>query len=217
MGQFDALLFKQWILTKRQRVSFCCQIFTPMFSLGLIFAIQYIVQNTDIAPPDAAPFPGADPNGLIPAYVHLGYRANSNGLFEFAYKNDNRYRILVYSGLEKLNQSVEAVLSENVPVTQDIDPDTGVLYPKFNRSSYSDTQQCNEVLISHLRSARSIPNSDLQNYQGIPDGMLMFNDSDFTKGMNIHLQTNNVVGHQLHRRNGISYIVLAAKNSKNRS
>ena len=218
MGQFDALVYKQWILTKRQRVSFCCQIFTPMFSLGLIFAIQYIVQNTDIAPPDAAPLPGADPNGLIPAYVHLGYIANSGtkklvpGL---PYLNTNPYRILVYSVLDKMAAKVDSILKEYIPLVES-DHD-GVKYPQFNLSNFENTKQCNEVLISKLNSARAVPTDRLQNFQGIPDGMVMFNQSDTdATGMNIHLQTNNIVGNHFHRRNGISFIVLNVTNAKNK-
>ena len=49
MGQKTAIFYKYWILTKKQKCSFCCQIITPLLCLGLIKLIMTIVSNVTIS------------------------------------------------------------------------------------------------------------------------------------------------------------------------
>ena len=45
MGQTKALTYKYWILTKRSKVSFACQAFTPLLCLFLIRLIIYLTSK----------------------------------------------------------------------------------------------------------------------------------------------------------------------------
>ena len=208
MGQFTALLFKQWALTKKQRVSFCCHIFTPMFSIGLIWAIIYVVNHTDLSSSSSdSPY---DPDGVIPSYVYPGYAANSQTRgYPFSYYNNwNPYRIIRYGYSDPKDQTlvpkVQTMIDKQLRY---YDVWVGQPSPLFNYTkNLNNPTESNEVLVQDLKSVQGIPNSQLDYYQGVADAVMVFNETHFDQGLNMHLQTNNVASSRLHRVNGISRI-----------
>ena len=48
MGQTKALTYKYWILTKRSKMGFACQIITPLLCLFLIRLVIYITSKIKI-------------------------------------------------------------------------------------------------------------------------------------------------------------------------
>jgi hypothetical protein len=65
MGQRLAIFYKYWLLTKKQKIGFCCQVISPLFCLMLIKLIIFIVSNVKI---EIGGFNGSSviPVGLYP-------------------------------------------------------------------------------------------------------------------------------------------------------
>ena len=214
MGQFTALLYKQWVLTKKQRVSFCCHIFTPMFSLGLIWAIIYVVNHTDLTSSSSNSGDSTyDPDGVIPSYVYAGYSANSEtrAVYSDYYNNWSPYRILRYGYQVPFDQTFTNKAYNLVQRTvQGMDVysySANQWSPLFNfTDGMSNPQNSNKVLVADLKSVQAIPNNQLNSYQGVADAVMVFNYTTFHTGLNMHLQTNNVASSRLHRVNGVSKI-----------
>lgn len=50
MTQTKALFYKYWILTKRTKLGFACQVITPLLCLALVKLILYLVSSIQIGP-----------------------------------------------------------------------------------------------------------------------------------------------------------------------
>lgn len=210
MGQLEALLYKQWILTKRQKLSFCCQIFTPMFSLALIWAVIYVVKNTDIIPTSQTPTAGFDPDGVIPTYIYAGYLANARTwnvlpLFD----NYNEYRCLKYGVADPgLRDDVDYFLSFSSLLTDfKLNDSVHTPSPQYNFSDYQDNLAMNKVSIKDLISASFIKTNQLDKYRGVADACMLFKDVN-DQGLDLEMQVNNLVNPRMHRANGITYMYM---------
>ena len=217
MGQLDALIYKQWILTKRQHVSFYCQILTPLFSILLLWAVIYTVKNTDLTDsltPSINTNRTFDPEGVIPTYIYPGFIANkyTHGSIPL-FNNWNPYRVFRYGMSDKnITSAVNDTLLS--PMAQADYVYENYSYTMFNYSRYASGVDANRVLIDDIEAGMSV-NIKLHEFDlTIPDGVLLFNKYTNNTGMDVNMQVNNLLKYTYHRSNGIT-IFLMAKNLTN--
>ena len=176
---------------------------TPMLSLLLIWAVIYIVNNTEIIT-SSSPDISLDPSGIIPSYIYIGYAANKNNGMGF-FDHWNAYRILKYSAPPALKDTIKNMLERRITLVDY--EQNGTKYPRFNESDYRTEDGQNQVLIKDLQTGWKVPRDKMERHQGIGDAYMLYNDSDFNGcGTNIHMQVNNIASNFLHRTNGISKI-----------
>ena len=63
MGQVKALFYKYWILTKRSKLGFFCQVLTPLLCLGIIKLTLYLSSNFDLPA-------NTDANQTLPVWIY---------------------------------------------------------------------------------------------------------------------------------------------------
>ena len=222
MGQLDALIYKQWILTKRQRLSFGCQIITPLFSILMIWGILYIVKNTDLSSNDLVPNAergSLDLNGVIPTYVYPGYLVNpQTSKYAKIFKITSPYRVIRY-GLSDpgIIDDVEDSLYKNINFVDYVYRQED--YTMFNRSEYASIDAANKVLTKDIQNGMIVNRDLIEHDMTIPDAVLIFNKYGKNSGMDINMQVNNLMRNQYHRGNGITRLQIETSfgNSKSRT
>jgi hypothetical protein len=183
-----------------------------MLSLALIWVVIYIVNNTDLSSKDN---PVLDPNGVIPSYIDVGYMANCKTKIPM-YNNWNCMRIISYSASQNMNKYADELVSVRT-WQADYEVANNTHYTQFNKSAYTDPNGQNQMLIKDLQTAWTVNKKDLPYYSGIPDVAMLFNDSDVSsRGLNLHMQINNVANWNMHRQNGLTvlFFYLFDKRSK---
>ena len=207
MGQIKALLYKQWIITKRQKVGLICELATPLFSLILIYAVIYIVRSKDFEL--AKDY--QQPEGVLPSYVTVGYLSNpSTKSLSENYDNWNPRKILRYWANPTCLDSVNTMVNKFMPVTDYFTDNIlgkTIVWPMFNYSSGMNSPTAsNDLLEDDLIDVNNINEDDLEDVLSIPDASVLFNSSSATGGLAVHMQMNNLMRSAYHRNNGISKV-----------
>jgi ABC-type multidrug transport system ATPase subunit len=218
-------MYKQWLLTKRQKVGFCCQIFTPLFSLLLIWSIIYIVRNTDLSPVrEASP---VDPDGVLPLYIHFGMSVNYNTSATL-YNLNNKSTIFNVSNTNRIirlgseEESLSSRLSEEIK-SFDVERQAPDLYPldfdfwdkskkervpsprlDWVKSPGFDVNQNNLLLIENLKAQNNIPMGAIENSNFVPDATVFFHRFSGEAGIDGHVQVNSLLKTGYHRNNGVT-------------
>lgn len=206
MGQIGALLYKQWILTRRQRLGLCCEVMTPLFSLLLIWCTLYLAKEKmfDSLPLDKQ---GDRTDSLLPTYVHAGYTSNPSTQFAAKdhFDNSNPRRILNYWADPSCQQDVKKMFDQKLKFVEFIDGRTGNWSPYLNwTNNMKGTTVSNQELIKQLKTVMLIEEKDFESYDAFSDAVLIFNKTDPNYGMSIHMQMNNLIWESFHRCTGIS-------------
>ena len=206
MGQVRALLYKQWILTKRQKVGLVCELLTPLFSLILIWSSIYIVrhQKIDLGLENN----NQSDDGVLPTYFHVGYLSNPSTqnvpISKDHLDNWNYRRILRYWASDQCRAEVGLMIDQKIKYSEFVDKN-GQWSPRFELDkSLTNPAHSNQELIRELKEANTIEEEGLEDFEGLADAVVLFNSSQAHGGMNIHMQMNTLIRSNYHRSNGIS-------------
>lgn len=209
MGQKAALLYKYWILTKRQKLGFACQILTPLICLGLIKLILHFVGGANV--------PDQISNGVIPALI---YPANLiipkwspilGRIFDIPYPvRINRYSAANDTIKKKFdNWIMKMPNTMTFKYTNELnEPEK---YPKWDFYEKGNSiKEMNERLIDDIKYLNSLNTYELAYNTRLPDSSYWIKDIDPDKGIDSHIQVNNILYYRYHRKNGDSLFDMAS-------
>lgn len=203
MGQQAALFFKYWILTKRQKSAFLCQVVTPLICLGLIKLITHALRNMN---PNQSVDTGVIPSGIYWTNIMTPEWENKGLKFELLnHAKINRWTAKtkevkeMFEDLIVKTPSLMTYRSKNILNEE-------VLYPRwdfFDGEERSITA-LNNQLIKDIKFLNGLANFDLQNSEDLPDSSYLVHSVDKDTGVKAHFQINNIFYFRYHRKNGDS-------------
>lgn len=202
MGQKKAIFYKYWILTKKQKCSFCCQVVTPLLCLGLIKLIMVLVNNVTISKggllgSSVVPSNIYPCNLLTPKWIDY-----FNGLFRIEYPvRINRWAVKD----PELKESFSYWLKHQ-PNIFTFEVEHQLLgtqkFPRWDYEEDASNEGLNQHLIRDIKFLNSIEASDLSYEDILPDSVNYIRRLDLDKGVDVGLQINNILFWKYHRYNG---------------
>ena len=133
MGQTRALLYKYWLLTKRTKMAFCCQIFSPV--MGLLLIVLVLSQKSEFVASQKGLF-GSD---VLPSSLYISNMITPRwaDIWEGLFSIENPVRIKRYAPLtEDINtlfQSWIRTQSNTMSYDNMEDDGTSMTYPVWER------------------------------------------------------------------------------------
>lgn len=206
MGQKSALFYKYWILTKRQKAGFCCQIFSPLFGIALISLILSNMEGIS-----GGNLPGMFDSEVLPSSIYFSNLITPkwNEVWQEFFDIGNNIRINRFAFQKPgMEEEFQAWIDSQSSVHQyDGEEENGnyTVYPKWLKSDSDSIQKINDQLIKEVKILNELDKNELQSSLDLPDSATFIRGIDDEKGIDAHFMTNNIAFVRYHRMNGQTF------------
>lgn len=202
MGQKKALFYKYWILTKKQKMAFFCQIITPLVCLGLVKIIIFIMEGVHLK---VEGFNGSSvfPSNFYPANLLTPkWEPFFNSFFEIS----NPIRLNRWTTEDPAIKEAFSFWIKHQPSLFSYEVSKNLIgnlkYPRWVFDEHSSNKGMNKELIQDLKYLNSLEKSELQHQERLPDSVSKIKALSQDRGVDVHLQINNLLYWRYHRKNG---------------
>ena len=203
--QVKALLLKNVYLMKRQKLSYCVMIVSPLVCLLLLYLIDHLIRTYN-----TSNMKRLDTAGIMPTMFYAMNMMNNQqmgGALKVMYQTNNSdivHRYAVVS--EDIKPQIEDMVS-SCPLSFYFETN-GTRQPRFINIDIKNEEEANLKLEEDLYHLHTVSRQDAMTDKTLPDSFTLFKSFNQSSGISAHIQVNNLVYIPYHRQNGFNSFLM---------